>query len=77
MSAPSAQLTRRAVLALPLVATLPRPAQAAISITDAVGRKVELTKPAERVVIAFYLEEFTAIGGAAGWERVVGFRKHQ
>ncbi len=77
MSAPYAQLTRRAALALPLVATLPRPAQAAISITDAVGRKVELTKPAERVVIAFYLEEFTAIGGAAGWERVVGFRKHQ
>jgi ABC-type Fe3+-hydroxamate transport system substrate-binding protein len=73
MSSSPTALTRRAALALPLIAALPRSAQAAIVITDA----LELAKPAERVVIAFYLEEFTAIGGKEGWDRVVGFRKHQ
>jgi iron complex transport system substrate-binding protein len=69
--------TRRAALAMPFVLGLAAQARAAITITDAFRRQVSLPKPAERVVLAFYLEEFTAIGGAAAWDRVVGFRKHQ
>lgn len=72
------RISRREVLALPMVAAMGSRAWASeIRITDAVGRTIVLPKPAERIVVAFYLEEFTAIGGREGWERVVGFRKHQ
>jgi iron complex transport system substrate-binding protein len=74
------RLTRRqtlfAPLILPLVAALPHRAQAALPpITDAVGRTITLKAPAERIVLGFNYEEFTAIAGPAGWDRVVGFGK--
>jgi ABC-type Fe3+-hydroxamate transport system substrate-binding protein len=46
-------------------------------IVDAIGRSVVLKAPAERIVLGFNYEEFTAIGGAAAWERVVGFNRKQ
>ena len=62
--------------ALPLAATFGRRAHAApLSITDALGRTVTLKVPAERIVLGFNYEEFTAIAGPAGWDRVVGFAK--
>ena len=78
MTAISRRVTRRAALILPLAAALPGRARAAIPpITDAIGRTVTLKAPAERIALGFNYEEFTAIGGAPAWERVVGFNRKQ
>lgn len=71
------RLSRRSALALGLGAPFAAPrARAAIpAITDALGRTVALRAPAERIVLGFNYEEFTAIAGPAGWDRVVGFAK--
>lgn len=71
-------LTRRGAMILPLAAALPHRARAAgITVTDAIGRTVTLRAPAERIALSFHLEEFTAIAGAEGWRRVVGFNRKQ
>lgn len=72
-----ATFTRREAIALSLCATLPRAAKAAVSVTDVMGRTIELPRLPERIGVAFYLEEFTAIAGRDGWQRVAGFRWHQ
>ena len=56
-------------LATPIIAH----AQESLRVTDVLGRVVTLKKPPERIVLGFYYEEFTAIAGPAGWDRVVGF----
>ena len=72
------RITRRAALALPLALTLPRRAKAApITFPDALGRTVTLPATAQRIVITFNFEEFTAIAGPSGWDRVVGFNRRQ
>ena len=71
-------LSRRSSLALGLAAalTLPAVARAApLTMTDALGRSVTLKGPAERIVLGFNYEEFTAVAGPAGWDRVVGFAR--
>jgi iron complex transport system substrate-binding protein len=71
-------ISRRAYLILPLASALPGRAHAAMPpITDALGRTIALKAPAERIIVGFNFEEFTAVTGAAGWERVVGFDRHQ
>lgn len=71
-------MPRRAFLILPIAAALPgRARAAALSITDALGRTIALKAPAERIVVGFNFEEFTAVSGPAGWDRVVGFDRHQ
>lgn len=71
-------ISRRSALILPLAAALPGRARAAMPpITDAIGRTVTLKAPAERIVLGFNYEEFTAIGGAAAWRRVVGWDRKQ
>ena len=67
-------LSRRSALALGLAAPFARPAHAA-PVTDALGREISLRAPAERIVLGFNYEEFTAIAGPAGWDRVVGFAR--
>ena len=77
------RLSRRSALslaaALPLaMAAAPSRAQSGpIAITDALGRAITLKAPAERIVLGFNFEEFTAVAGAAGWDRVVGFSRTQ
>jgi iron complex transport system substrate-binding protein len=44
-------------------------------IVDAVGRTVSVDTPARRAVVMFNYEEFTAIAGKEGWDRVVGYSK--
>ena len=69
-------IARRAAMILPLAAALPHRARAAMPpITDAMGRTVQLRSPAERIVLGFNYEEFTAVAGPSGWDRVVGFAK--
>lgn len=48
---------------------------APIEITDAIGRKVTVGAPAQRIVINFNFEEFTAIAGKEGWSKVVGMSR--
>jgi ABC-type Fe3+-hydroxamate transport system substrate-binding protein len=73
-----ATIHRRAFLVLPLAAASPGRAHAAMQpITDALGRTVTLKAPAERIVVGFNFEEFTAVAGPAGWDGVVGFDRHQ
>lgn len=71
------RLSRRSALAFGLGTALPgRRARAALpAITDALGRSVVLKAPAERIVLGFNYEEFTAVAGPSGWDRVVGFSK--
>ncbi len=73
------RLSRRSALALGLGAALTgRHAYAVTStITDALGRVIALKGPAERIVIDFNYEEFTAVAGPPGWDRVVGFNRTQ
>ncbi len=66
-------LGRRAALAgAAALLTAPR-ARAADGVVDALGRDVALKGPASRIVLGFNYEEFTAVAGPAGWDRVVGF----
>ncbi len=68
-------LTRRAALAAATALVAAPRARAAEGIVDALGRRVALKAPAERIVLGFNYEEFTAVAGPAGWDRVVGFSK--
>ena len=79
MKRTTSRLGRRAALALPWLAAMPaRPRAAqAIALQDGIGRTVRLPGPAERIVLGFNFEEFTAIGGASGRERVVGYARSQ
>lgn len=70
-------LGRRSVLALGGALLAGRAYAAPLPITDALGRAVALRAPAERIVLLFNYEEFTAVAGAPGWDRVVGFAKAQ
>jgi ABC-type Fe3+-hydroxamate transport system substrate-binding protein len=73
------RLSRRNTLALSLGAALAgRSARAGRpAIADGLGRVVSLNGPAERIVIDFNYEEFTAVAGPSGWDRVVGFDRTQ
>ena len=66
---------RRSLL-LGTLAALPLPALAqSLRITDALGREVPLATAPRRVVMTFNYEEFTAIAGLEGWQRVVGMNR--
>jgi len=77
LMAPPLSLSRRALLGG--LATLPALAAPALAqprtITDVAGRTVKLNRPAQRVVVGFYFEDFTAIAGADAWNRVVGISR--
>jgi len=48
---------------------------ASVEIVDVEGRKVVVNTPAQRIVINFNYEEFTAIAGKEGWTKVVGMSR--
>jgi ABC-type Fe3+-hydroxamate transport system substrate-binding protein len=53
-----------------------QPASAApLEVSDALGRKVTVNVPVKRVVINFNFEEFTAVAGKEGWQKVVGISR--
>lgn len=66
---------RRTVLLAAAAALVAHGVRADDAIVDALGRRVALKGPAQRIVLGFNYEEFTAIAGPAGWHRVVGFAK--
>lgn len=71
---------RRCVLCFGLLAGLalvaPPPAAAEIRLTDVAGREVVLKKPAERVLLGFYFEDFIAIAGADAIDRLTAVSLH-
>lgn len=69
------RLTRRGALLGAAAMLAAGPARAADGVVDALGRRVALRGPAHRIVLGFNYEEYTAIAGPAGWDRVVGFAK--
>ncbi|MBS0643884.1 MAG: ABC transporter substrate-binding protein [Proteobacteria bacterium] len=76
MSPRPRRVSRRAALGLGLALPFVTRASAApLVIRDVNNRVVTLKAPAERIVLGFYYEEFTAIAGVAGWDRVVGFNR--
>lgn len=48
---------------------------ATIEVTDALGRKVKVPSPVQRVALNFNFEEFTAVAGKEGWTKVVGISR--
>jgi iron complex transport system substrate-binding protein len=68
-------MLRRTILA-GLASLLIAPALAApTEITDALGRKVTVNTPVNRVVATFNYEEFTAVAGVDGWKKVVAMSR--
>lgn len=63
-------------LFLALALTLPAAAHAAPqTVTDVLGRQVKVELPAKRVVLAFYFEDYMAIGGEKAFDKVVGISR--
>ena len=48
---------------------------ATIEVTDALGRKVKVNTPVQRVIVNFNYEEFTAVAGKDAWSKVVGISR--
>ncbi len=44
-------------------------------VVDALGRKVVINTPVNRVVVNFNFEEFTAVAGVDSWKKVVGISR--
>lgn len=73
-------VTRRYFLGLTAAAGLclsspVRAAAGGIIITDAIGRQVTVPQPIQRVALNFNFEEFTAIAGKEGWQKIVGISR--
>jgi iron complex transport system substrate-binding protein len=69
---------RRAALLLPLAAALSGRAHAQpLEIADVRGQTIQLKGQPQRIVLGFNFEEFTAVAGPAGWDRVVGYARSQ
>ncbi len=73
----SFSLSRRSAVLGAIAAVGTHRALAADGIVDVLGRQVGLKVPARRILLGFNFEEFTAIAGAAGWDRVVGLDRYQ
>lgn len=73
--APAGAVRRRALLACALAAPAAPALASARTIVDALGREVPLAGPARRAIMAFNYEEFTAIAGLEGWQRLVGMNR--
>lgn len=68
-------LTRRILLAACAALSFTPALAAPLDITDALGRKVTINAPVNRVIVNFNFEEFTAVAGVEGWKKVVGISR--
>ena len=68
--------SRYASLVLASLCCLFGTAQAKVeTLTDVLGREVQVDLPAKRVVLAFYFEDYMAVGGEQAFDRVVGISR--
>ena len=63
------------ICALALAGCSTAASAAPTEITDALGRKVTVELPVRRVAVNFNFEEFTAVAGVEGWQKVVGISR--
>jgi iron complex transport system substrate-binding protein len=68
-------MLRRTLLAAFAALSLVPASAASLDVTDALGRKVTISAPVNRVVTTFNYEEFTAIAGVDGWKKVVAMSR--
>ena len=50
-------------------------AAAPVEVEDVMGRKVSLSLPASRIVLGFYPEDYLAVAGEGGADRLVGMSR--
>ncbi|MBY8976912.1 ABC transporter substrate-binding protein [Rhodobacteraceae bacterium NNCM2] len=63
-------------LAMLAMALTMAPARAdTITVTDVLGRAVEVPERAERILLGFYFEDFYAVGGPDAYDRVVAISR--
>lgn len=66
----------RGVAAAAFAATMIVPAWAEnITLTDTMGRTVEIPEDPQRILLGFYFEDFMAVAGPDGYDRVVAISK--
>lgn len=68
-------MLRRHLLAAFAALSLAPAYAAPLEVTDALGRKVTIATPVNRVVATFNYEEFTAVAGVDGWKKVVAMSR--
>jgi iron complex transport system substrate-binding protein len=73
----SIRVPRRVAVLGAMAALGTRAAWSADGAVDALGRPVTLKRPADRIVLGFNYEEYAAVAGPAGWDRVVGLDRNQ
>lgn len=59
-----------------LAGVLALPHARAATVTDVAGRSVDLPAGPRRIALGFYFEEFAAVGGSAGLQRLVGLSRN-
>lgn len=70
------QFLSRGLTAATFVASLSLPAWAeTITVTDTEGRTVEIPEHAERIMLGFYYEDFMAVAGPDGFDRVAAISR--
>jgi len=66
----------RGLAAAALAASFAMPAWAEnITLTDTMGREVEVPEDPQRILLGFYFEDFMAVAGPAAYDRVVAISK--
>lgn len=65
----------RTILAFAIAASSPQTLLAEITINDMDGRQITLEQPAERVALAFYFEDYLAVTGPEGMDKVVAISR--
>ena len=62
-------------IAIGLTASLSIAQAKTITVTDTLGRKVDVPASAKRILLGFYFEDFYAIGGKNAYDKVVAISK--
>lgn len=65
----------RTILAFAFAALSPQTLLAEIALTDMDGRQITLEQPPERVALAFYFEDYLAVTGPEGMDKVVAISR--
>ncbi|MGG7568211.1 ABC transporter substrate-binding protein [Rhodovulum sp. DZ06] len=65
----------RGLAAAAALAALSAPALAEMTVTDTIGREVTVPDAASRIVLGFYYEDFMAVAGPGGFDRVAALSR--
>lgn len=68
-------LPLRGLAAAAALAALSAPALADMTVTDTIGREVTVPDEASRILLGFYYEDFMAVAGPGGFDRVAALSR--